>query len=71
MESNWKNLGTHYQTTKPGLFGPKKVDVHITREGDTAHASMTEGRFGTYTEGVYFGNQSDEVILSKLAQRSK
>lgn len=70
METNWNNLGNHYQYRKDNLF-KTKVDVHITREGDTAHAVKTEGPFGlgTRTEGCYFGNPSDEVILSKLAQR--
>lgn len=69
MESNWKNLGTHYQTTRPGLFGPKKVDVHISREGETVHYTANSGTFGTRTEGFAMDNPSDEVILSRLAQR--
>ena len=64
----WNNLGNHYQFRKDNLFRTK-VDVHIRREEGNVQVSAREGFLGTRTEAVYFNDPTDEVILSRLAQR--
>ena len=65
--NNWTKLGTHYQTRKDNLFHTK-VDVFITRDGDTASAHLKEGLLGRTVDATYFAPApSDEAILSKLA----